>query len=61
MSPSASMRNCSPTAIFLHNQDIDQFMAFVFEAIGMNGNRPEDRYKQMTSWGAIRKTLKKDI
>jgi len=45
--------------LFRHDQDIDQFMALVFDAIGMNGNRPEDRYKQMTSWGAIRKMIKK--
>ncbi len=44
---------------FQNNQDIDQFMALVFDEIGMNGNRPDNRYKQMTSWGAIRQMIKK--
>jgi len=45
---------------FWNNQDIDLFMALYFEEIGMNGNRPDNRYKQMTSWGAIRQMLKKE-
>ena len=45
---------------FQNNQDVDLFMALVFDKIGMNRNRPDDRYKQMTSWGAIRKMIKKD-
>jgi len=46
--------------ILWNNQDIDLFMALVFDEIGMNGKRPDDRYKQMTSWGAIRQMLKKE-
>jgi len=45
---------------FQHDQDIDLFMALVFDKIGMDGFRPEDKYKQMTCWGAIRQMIKKD-
>ena len=43
---------------FWNNQDVDQFMALVFDKIGMGGFRPEDKYKQMTCWGNIRKMIK---
>jgi len=46
---------------FWNNQDIDLFMALVFDKIGMDGFRPEDKYKQMTSWVAIRQMIEKDI
>ncbi len=46
---------------FWHEQDIDQFMALVFGKIGMNGNRCDDRYKHMTLWSVIRKTIKWDM
>ena len=45
--------------IFHNNQDINLFMALVFDEIGMDGFRPEDKYKQMTSWVAIRQMIKK--
>jgi len=48
-----------PLQIFWHNQDIDQFMALFFHEIGINRNRPDDRYKQMTSWSATRKSIKR--
>jgi len=52
------MRNFPPLQNFWHNQDFDQFMALVFEKFGMHGNKPDERYKQMTSWCAIRKMIK---
>jgi len=44
---------------FWNNQDVDLFMALVFDKIGMGGFTPEDKYKQMTSWVAIRQFIKK--
>ena len=45
---------------FWNNQDIDLFMALVFDKIGMNWKyRPDDRYKQMASWVVIRQMIKK--
>jgi len=41
--------------IFWNHQDIDQFMALVFDEIRMHGNRPDDRYK------VIRYMIKKDM
>jgi len=46
---------------FWHGQDINQFMALVFDKIGKNRNRPDDRYKQLTSWSTSRKTIKEDM
>jgi len=34
-------------------------MAMVFDDIGMGGFTPDDHYKQMTSWVAIRQFIKK--
>jgi len=44
--------------LFQNNQDINLFIALVFDEIGMDGYRPEDKYKQMTCWGNIRKMIK---
>ena len=44
---------------FRNNQDVDQFMAMVFDKIGMEGFTPDDHYKQMTTWIAIRQLIKK--
>ena len=44
---------------FRINQDVDQFMAMVFDKIGMGGFTPDNHYKQMTSWVAIRQFIKK--
>jgi len=35
-------------------------MAMVFDEIGMGGFTPDDHYKQMTSWVAIRQFIKKE-
>jgi len=44
---------------FRNNQDIDLFMAMVFDDIGMGGFTPDDHYKRMTTWIAIRQFIKK--
>ncbi len=45
---------------FRNNQDVDQFMAMVFDKIEMGGFTPDNHYKPMTSWVAIRQFIKKD-
>ena len=45
--------------IFRNNQDVNLFMAMVFDEIGMGGFTPDNHYKQMTSWIAIRQFIKK--
>ena len=45
---------------FRNNQDVDQFMAMVFDKIGMGGFTPDDHYKRITSWVAIGQFIKKD-
>jgi len=44
---------------FRNNQDVDLFMALVFDQIGMDGFRSTDHYKRMTSWVAIRQFIRK--
>ncbi len=44
---------------FENNQDVDLFMALVFDEIGMDGFRANDHYKQMTSWVSIRQFIRK--
>jgi hypothetical protein len=47
--------NCK---FFKNDEDIDQFVGFVFSEIGMNGNTLEDRFKRCGLWSAVRKTIK---
>ena len=44
---------------FRNNQDVDLFMAMVFDEIGMGGFTPKDHYKRMTTWVAMRQFIKK--
>jgi len=44
---------------FRNNQDVDLFMALVFDEIGMDGFRSTDHYRQMTSWVSIRQFIRK--
>jgi len=44
---------------FRNNQDVDLFMALIFDEIGMDGFRPSDHYKRMTSWVCIRQFIRK--
>jgi len=44
---------------FRNNQDVDLFMALIFDKIGMDGFRPSDHYKRMTSWVCIRQFIRK--
>jgi len=42
---------------FQNNQDVNLFMAMVFDKIEMGGFTPDDKYKQMTSRVAIRQFI----
>lgn len=44
---------------FRNNQDVNLFMAMVYDEIGWGGNRPEDNYRRMTTWVVIRQFIKK--
>jgi len=44
---------------FRNNQDVDLFMALVFDEIGMDGFRSTDHYRRMTSWVPIRQFIRK--
>ena len=44
---------------FRNNQDVDLFMALVFDEIGMDGFCASDHYKRMTSWVCIRQFIRK--
>jgi len=59
MSKNVSTKNYSQAANFLEQPRLDLFMALGFDENGMDGFRVEDKYKQMTSWGAIRQFIKK--
>ena len=44
---------------FRNNQDVNLFMAMVYDEIGWGGNKPEDNYRRMTTWVVIRQFIKK--
>jgi len=45
---------------FWSDKDINKFIGYVCNKIGINKNRPEDRFKQLSMWNAVQNTIKKD-
>jgi len=61
----AMVYKCVNDKLFLHNKyfhsndDIDQFVGYVFHEIGLNGQAPEDSFKRSALWSTIKSAIKK--